>query len=314
MKIAINLLIITFTWLVHSIGQSPQLPCGVALEEIGQEAQMLNYEEFVRIVGYPEEALEKKIEGTVILYLEIDSLGRVSSFDVPNRDKVDPLLSMACIMHSRKLKFSPALDTLGNPIRFCVNLPLTFSLEAFSQLHYLQAVTYSLQNSYRDAHKHYDLALEVDKENLPATIMKGVSYLHIGTQYPIKYFHKSSKLIKQLKNENPEKWEFMRKMVVKPIPLIDTTANSSKKDKEGNVMGRQALSSLGILLGLPTFHNRPPKESFIYVNRNPKQSGNSNSDEIGMFSPIWTLQRIREEAENELLIYSLDELLELLEE
>ena len=73
---------------------------------------------------YPEEALEKKIEGRVIVTLRIDKEGFLSIKEVKGRN---PLLEEACRIFDGFPQLSPAL-LRGKPVNVAYNYPVIFRI------------------------------------------------------------------------------------------------------------------------------------------------------------------------------------------
>ena len=73
---------------------------------------------------YPEEALEKKIEGRVIVTLRIDKEGFLSIKEVKGRN---PLLEEVCRIFDGFPQLSPAL-LRGKPVNVAYNYPVIFRI------------------------------------------------------------------------------------------------------------------------------------------------------------------------------------------
>ena len=77
--------------------------------------------------GYPEEAREDKVTGSVLLNAVIDTAGEVA--DVYVVEDPDPRLSEAAVEAVRQWSFEPALDADGKPVKVCFALTIKFLLE-----------------------------------------------------------------------------------------------------------------------------------------------------------------------------------------
>ena len=73
---------------------------------------------------YPQEALEKKIEGRVIVTLRIDKEGFLSIKEVKGRN---PLLEEACRIFDGFPQLSPGL-VRGKPVNVVYNYPIIFRI------------------------------------------------------------------------------------------------------------------------------------------------------------------------------------------
>ena len=76
---------------------------------------------------YPEEALEKKIEGRVIVTLRIDKEGHLSIKEVKGRNPNPLLEEEACRIFDGFPQFSPAL-LRGKPVNVVYNYPIIFRI------------------------------------------------------------------------------------------------------------------------------------------------------------------------------------------
>lgn len=84
----------------------------------------LNMRAVQSLIGYPEEARKKKIEGQIVFRVFVDKEGNYVRHTIVKQ--AHPLLQQAVEAHLDKLKFSPAMQN-GKPIMFWVNIPFTFS-------------------------------------------------------------------------------------------------------------------------------------------------------------------------------------------
>lgn len=81
-------------------------------------------------IDYPEEARQKKIQGTVTLALEIMPDGTVNTIEVINQNEVPNILQEEAkrVVSSFDKGFRSALDVNGNPVKKWMYVPVRFSL------------------------------------------------------------------------------------------------------------------------------------------------------------------------------------------
>ena len=72
---------------------------------------------------YPDEAIWRNQEGTVILTLLVDEKGKVAACDVIVPSGIPALDAMGCQVVRERLKMKPALDKSGRPVRSIVVTP-----------------------------------------------------------------------------------------------------------------------------------------------------------------------------------------------
>ncbi|MCB0836385.1 MAG: TonB family protein [Bacteroidetes bacterium] len=90
-----------------------------------QEPKPLNMAEVRKAIGYPEEAIAKNVEGTVVVRVLVDKEGKYVKHTIVK--KLYPPLAEAVEAQVSKLTFSPAMLN-GEPIMFWVNIPFAFKL------------------------------------------------------------------------------------------------------------------------------------------------------------------------------------------
>lgn len=91
-----------------------------------KEPAPINLNELKRMIGYPKEALEKEIEGKVIIRMMIDEKGNYVKHIIikdPN-----PILTNAVSSKISALRFTPGIQK-GKPIRVWVTIPFEFKLQ-----------------------------------------------------------------------------------------------------------------------------------------------------------------------------------------
>jgi TonB family protein len=89
------------------------------------------FKEYLRTnLDYPDEAKNKKIQGTVTLALEIMPDGTVNTMEVINEDEVPLILQEEAkrVIADFDKGFRPALDLTGIPVRKWMYVPVRFSL------------------------------------------------------------------------------------------------------------------------------------------------------------------------------------------
>ena len=110
--------------------------CGVLLAQekepgmnefifVDQEPQPLNVNELRKEIGYPQEAIDKNIEGTVVARILVDKEGNYVKHSIVN--EIDPLLAGAVEPQLSRLKFKPAMIK-DEPVLYWVNMPFPFKL------------------------------------------------------------------------------------------------------------------------------------------------------------------------------------------
>jgi len=107
------------------ISQEENAPSPDVFIWVSQEPQPLNMGEIVNLIGYPEEAKERNIEGEVVARILVDKEGNYVQHKLVR--KAHPILVNAVEAQIPKLKFSPAKRE-NEPIMFWVNIPLIFKL------------------------------------------------------------------------------------------------------------------------------------------------------------------------------------------
>lgn len=91
-----------------------------------REPAPLNMDSVAQVIGYPQKAVRKGIQGQVIVRILVDESGQYVRHRILR--PIDPILVAAIEPELQHLRFSPALDTSGNPLKFWVNIPFNFSL------------------------------------------------------------------------------------------------------------------------------------------------------------------------------------------
>lgn len=92
------------------------------------EADYNVFKELGKITVYPKEAMEKGIEGRIVVSFVVDKDGRITNVKAPQKDK-DPLLRQAAIDAVSKLPdWQPGEDVDGNKVAVQYYLPIVFKL------------------------------------------------------------------------------------------------------------------------------------------------------------------------------------------
>lgn len=126
MKSTIIFTLIVFLCLSNSIGQSTDND--TETEDFvfpDVEPRPLNMGEVQKLIGYPDEARQKRIQGTVVLRVLVGESGNYIEHVVIQDSP--PTLVNGVEKHIAKLKFSPATLN-GENIKFWVNIPFAFKL------------------------------------------------------------------------------------------------------------------------------------------------------------------------------------------
>jgi len=90
-----------------------------------EEPKPINMADIQKAIGYPQIARDAGIEGSVVVRVLVNEVGRYSRHKVINQ--VHPILTKAVEEHVGKLRFTPAIQG-GKPIKFWVNIPFAFKL------------------------------------------------------------------------------------------------------------------------------------------------------------------------------------------
>ena len=105
--------------------ESPEEPDMNAYVAVEQEPKPLNMRDIRMSIGYPMEAREAGIEGTVVVRVLVDAEGKYVRHVVLNG--AHPALEESVTNQISKLTFSPAMQE-GEPVKFWVNIPFAFKL------------------------------------------------------------------------------------------------------------------------------------------------------------------------------------------
>ena len=92
---------------------------------VSEEPEPLNMPEVRMIIGYPDEARDKNIQGQVVVRILVDEKGNYVKHVMIK--SVHPSLDNAVVANLHKLKFSPAKRG-EKPVKFWVNVPFRFKL------------------------------------------------------------------------------------------------------------------------------------------------------------------------------------------
>lgn len=87
--------------------------------------KLLNHNQVMQAVGFPEKAKAEKASGKVVLRVEFDEKGNYASHTV--KESAHPLLLEAVEAQIKNIKATPA-KLNGKPIRFSYNVPFKFNL------------------------------------------------------------------------------------------------------------------------------------------------------------------------------------------
>lgn len=82
-----------------------------------------SYEELSRLIVYPQQARDRKLEGQVVVNVLVGTTGAAVETRIVKG--VDPLLDSAAVIALRKLKFTPATSE-GKPLATWVEVPVGF--------------------------------------------------------------------------------------------------------------------------------------------------------------------------------------------
>lgn len=93
--------------------------------EVDEKPIPANLREIQMDMGYPKEAKEKNIEGTVIAKVLVDKSGKYERHEIVQEG--NPILAAAVEKHLAKLEFSPAKKD-GKALKFWVTIPFKFKM------------------------------------------------------------------------------------------------------------------------------------------------------------------------------------------
>ena len=88
-----------------------------------------NLQGLIRTPDYPQSAIEREEQGTVRVSLQISPSGRVSSCNVTSSSGSRTLDSTTCRILQSRAKFTPAMDSNGNPTTGTPTQRITWRLE-----------------------------------------------------------------------------------------------------------------------------------------------------------------------------------------
>jgi TonB family protein len=103
-----------------------QEPDPAAFVVVEQEPQPLNIDSLKRMIGYPREAVEKNLEGKVILRVLVDEYGRyVRHLVLTNTNEI---FGSRVNGHIHRIRFIPGIIE-GKPAKVWVTIPFDFVLK-----------------------------------------------------------------------------------------------------------------------------------------------------------------------------------------
>ena len=88
--------------------------------------ELLNYDEFVESIQYPEKCRKRGVQGKVLIRLRVNEKGRVEQYRI--MEAPDDLIKRECAAHILNLRFIPALDEYGRAASAFIDLPIIFAL------------------------------------------------------------------------------------------------------------------------------------------------------------------------------------------
>ena len=129
---------------------------------VEDEPKVLNYDEVLRRIGYPAEALKSKIEGKVYLRLLVDDKGRCIKYTITRA--AHPLLNEAVVPFITQLQFIPARQN-NKPVSYWSNLVFTFDVNRYNRtLHVRQNPFYKLERKIISCNKKAERHLRKAEE------------------------------------------------------------------------------------------------------------------------------------------------------
>jgi protein TonB len=88
-----------------------------------------NLQGLIRDTDYPDSAIEREEQGTVTVSLQVGTTGRVTGCSVSGSSGSRTLDSTTCRILQSRAKFTPAIDSNGNPTTGTVSQRITWRLQ-----------------------------------------------------------------------------------------------------------------------------------------------------------------------------------------
>jgi protein TonB len=99
------------------------------VRQVEPKSAVGNLQGLIRSSDYPESAIEREEQGTVTVSLQIGSTGRVTGCSVTGSSGSRTLDQTTCRILQSRAKFSPAIDSNGNPTSGSFSQRITWRLE-----------------------------------------------------------------------------------------------------------------------------------------------------------------------------------------
>ena len=180
-----------------------------------KEPTPLNMQEVQQLIGYPQEARDRGIQGTVLTRVLVNAEGTPESYRLLS-DTI-PILTAQVEAHVMKLRFSPA-EVKGEPIAFWVNIPFNFRLINNTN----KPSPYPLEptnlpiakmaldaEAWGQAQTQFDAMLGKDQNYLPAYLGLSLTFTKQGkTGLARKYLKQAQKKrLKLYQKMSPTQWK-----------------------------------------------------------------------------------------------------------
>ena len=192
-KILIMLCSLCVWWHVQAQEEATPDPAPDEFIFVDSPPKPLNMDRLVQEIGYPQEAVDNNVSGTVVIRVLVNENGEYKQHKVLS--EVHPVLCKAVEEHAPKLRFTPAILE-GKTVKFWVNVPFNFKLQQRSQQE--QDVDYLTQY------------INENPESYEAYTQRGIRYLDMGMrEQAIEDFTKSISLNPQKKKKNESPFSFL---------------------------------------------------------------------------------------------------------
>ena len=208
---------------ISAICQSSLILPDSIIEVLGQEPIPINLSEVKQAIGYPPKAISSRIEGEVVICVQLDSSGNYQSHSLENPESAPPLLADACQREIHKLRFIPAKDTLGNVFEnFYVNIPFYFALENPGQDLLEVGIKLFQEGQWKSARKKITQVLKNDKSNYPAFMLMGLIYYQLGeNKYAKLGFSRAIRAYQDLSKNSSHKIEKLMDQHLVLLEIVD---------------------------------------------------------------------------------------------
>ncbi|HVM37005.1 MAG TPA: energy transducer TonB [Sphingomicrobium sp.] len=107
----------------------PPPPPPPPVRQVEPKSAVGNLQGLIRDTDYPESAIEREEQGTVTVSLQIGTTGRVTGCNVSSSSGSRTLDQTTCRILQARARFSPAVDSNGNPTTGTFSQRITWRLQ-----------------------------------------------------------------------------------------------------------------------------------------------------------------------------------------